>query len=284
MPQEVPKRLRPTLPTVRYLFAHSGNQCAFPDCDHPLIDQYYNFVAHICHIEAAELGGERFNSAMTNEERRKPENLLLMCHRHHVETDDVDRFPVATMRRIKARHEAQYADGAPVDDQFDEAVRAIVESTIVDLTKQQRLQLPSSLDRWFRWAGIEQTSEELPEYMERLMPLLEALRKLPVDTRGLLLVVVERGDDYGHDVGLPAPEVEHVTRMPQEVLHEHAVLLERYGVLYREEDYDDGLVWLGTRTLGDWGWPFWRDLKKFCSSTDESLDSFVMDLRFDLLD
>ena len=72
---EVPKRLEPTKQTVRQLFAHSGNRCAFEGCDHELIDNAGNFVAQICHIKAALPAGERFDASMTNEERRAPANL-----------------------------------------------------------------------------------------------------------------------------------------------------------------------------------------------------------------
>jgi hypothetical protein len=118
---QVAKRLEPTKPTIRHLFAHSGNVCAFRGCNHPLIDTHGNFVAEVCHIEAAEPGGERFNPAMTNEQRRDRDNLLLVCHRHHVETDNVTVWTVEKMRGIKAEHERQ----------FEEAVVRIAESAIV---------------------------------------------------------------------------------------------------------------------------------------------------------
>jgi hypothetical protein len=73
---EIVKRLKPQPDTIRHLLAHSGNVCAFEGCDHPLIDAHSNFVAELCHIEAADIGGERFNPNMTNEDRRKRENLI----------------------------------------------------------------------------------------------------------------------------------------------------------------------------------------------------------------
>jgi hypothetical protein len=41
------------------------------------------FIGQICHIEAAEEGGERFNLNTTNEQRRSAVNLMLMCYEHH---------------------------------------------------------------------------------------------------------------------------------------------------------------------------------------------------------
>jgi hypothetical protein len=57
---------RATYKTYREVFLKSGNVWAFPGCDALLMDEDGNFVGQICHIEAAEPGGERFNPAMTN--------------------------------------------------------------------------------------------------------------------------------------------------------------------------------------------------------------------------
>ena len=81
---------------------------------------------------------------MSNEERRHRENLILLCHRHHVETSDVDRYPVARMREAKAAHEAKFAAGKlPVsEEQFEGAAEQIAESSIIDITKKAVVRLP----------------------------------------------------------------------------------------------------------------------------------------------
>lgn len=56
------------------------------------------------------LGGPRFNQGSTDEGRRSASNLLLLCHRHHKETDDIVRFDVAALRKIKLEHEAHFAE------------------------------------------------------------------------------------------------------------------------------------------------------------------------------
>lgn len=106
---EIVKRLTPTKDVLRRLYLHSGNRCAFPNCADTMMDEDGTFVGEICHIEAAEEGGERFNPLQTNEQRRAFENLLLMCHRHHVKTDDVDAYPVPKLRELKRQHEAKYS-------------------------------------------------------------------------------------------------------------------------------------------------------------------------------
>lgn len=98
---------RPVKPnTLRAIFAKSGNMCAYPGCTHELVNAKNQFVAEICHIESAEPGGERYNPVQTDEQRRSFENLLALCHKHHVETNDVVDYPAERMKVIKANHEA----------------------------------------------------------------------------------------------------------------------------------------------------------------------------------
>lgn len=109
-------RLPPTIQVLRALFAKSGNLCAFPMCSHPLIDENNLFVGQVCHIEAAESGGERYNPVQTDEQRRNYENLILLCYRHHVVTNDTGLFTVDRLRRMKSEHEAKYSSGAFAPD------------------------------------------------------------------------------------------------------------------------------------------------------------------------
>ncbi|WP_345951324.1 tetratricopeptide repeat protein [Mucilaginibacter sp. PAMB04274] len=102
------KRFAPLKETLTRLFALSGNCCAYPGCSHPLIDEEMNFIAQVCHIEAAMEGGERFNTQQTNEKRRGFDNLMLMCYAHHVRTNNVDKYPVEKLKEIKANHESKF--------------------------------------------------------------------------------------------------------------------------------------------------------------------------------
>lgn len=120
--KEVPKRLTPTKDTLNLLFALSGNQCAFPGCEQKLFNSKNKLIAHVCHIEGALTGGERFNPESTNEKRRHFNNLLALCLEHHVETDDEQLYSVEDMRRMKAAHEQQFKNiFAPNNEQIDNA-------------------------------------------------------------------------------------------------------------------------------------------------------------------
>lgn len=88
------------------LLVCSGNRCAFPGCDQPLVNVRKDFIGEACHIAAASPGGPRFDSGMTDEARRSCANLVLMCHAHHVEVDlHPNEFTAASIHLFKAQHE-----------------------------------------------------------------------------------------------------------------------------------------------------------------------------------
>jgi hypothetical protein len=73
-----------------------------------LVNEKHQFIAQVCHIEAAEPGGERFNAAQTDEQRREYANLLLLCYPHHVETSSVAEYSADALRRMKFTHEQTF--------------------------------------------------------------------------------------------------------------------------------------------------------------------------------
>lgn len=101
-------RLTPKKETLRALFAKSGNKCAFPGCKHLIINHKNQLIGEVCHIEAAEEGGERYNQNQSDEDRRHYDNLILLCHEHHVETNDVQEYTVSKLKEMKRLHEEKY--------------------------------------------------------------------------------------------------------------------------------------------------------------------------------
>ena len=94
--------------TIKRLYALSGNQCAFPNCNINFLssESEINF-SNICHIEAAEPGGQRYNPTSNDDDRRSYENLILLCANHHLETDDVIKYTPITLQEMKNNHEAK---------------------------------------------------------------------------------------------------------------------------------------------------------------------------------
>lgn len=94
--------------TLKRLFGLSGNKCAFPGCNTVLVNQRNALDSNICHIEAANVGGERYNPDMTDEQRADYENLILLCRQHHDETNDEAVYTVEVLKDMKRSHESNY--------------------------------------------------------------------------------------------------------------------------------------------------------------------------------
>lgn len=96
----------PPLKTLKRLFALSMNQCAFPGCKAPLIEDSGVVTGKICHIRAESLEGPRYDSKLSEEARNAFSNLILLCGRHH---DIIDAQPevytVETLLNMKDQHE-----------------------------------------------------------------------------------------------------------------------------------------------------------------------------------
>lgn len=103
----------PKTSTVKRLFAVSGNRCAFPRCNNPLVDSASEKVTgRICHIKGRKPGAARYDANQTEEERHAFENLILMCPIHHdvIDSDELS-YTVERLTQIKAEHEAKWAGG-----------------------------------------------------------------------------------------------------------------------------------------------------------------------------
>lgn len=100
-----------SLPTIKRLYALSRNNCAFPGCSVELLnsEDETNF-SNICHIEDANQNlfkSDRYNSNMTDDQRRDFNNLILLCRNHHVETENTEKYTVKILREMKRNHESQ---------------------------------------------------------------------------------------------------------------------------------------------------------------------------------
>lgn len=99
-----------TSSTVKRLHTLSGNQCALPDCTNQLIARDgETIISKICHIEAAEPGGARWNPDMDDDQRRHFDNLILLCDECHFIIDNKDNvamYPVGLLKEWKKQHES----------------------------------------------------------------------------------------------------------------------------------------------------------------------------------
>lgn len=204
-------RLTPRFTVVRKVLALSGNQCAFPDCKNPLIIDGA-FVGELAHIYAAEEGGPRYSSDMSDEDRRDFSNLMYLCGYHHTIVDKrelLNKYPAEWMLDVKAKHEnanevAQYSVSDDVLEQAMEEV-SIVQANVLMNGNQTNIQ-----QNFFSQAAadaskalshiIEQTSEndtqQLDEDIEEndggfLDRMAEAEVTIPLWTKTIDDITVE---------------------------------------------------------------------------------------------
>jgi DNA-binding transcriptional ArsR family regulator len=241
-----------------------------------MMDELGNFVGEICHIEAAKPGGERFNEEMSDEDRRGFGNLMLMCHRHHVVTDDVEAYSVASLQAMKAKHEEKYS-------QIEEKMSA----TITDQALEGELESAKNLGRIFSEAGAD-----LPSWVEEMNAYGAKLRQLPPSTRELLAIVVRRatekaerdGDRAGINCLTINPgEIHRATGLTQSEFMEQIRILEDHGLLSLDDSDGNGRVLLYIfGSVG--GLRIAEEIVHACKDRKIPLEDVYVNLRFDLLD
>jgi len=102
--------------TLKILFALSGNRCACPQCNEPIIAPATEFsdalvVGQIAHILALNEDGPRGKAGLTEADLNQPSNLMLFCPTHHVKVDGQhETYPASMLLEWKSAHERKYTD------------------------------------------------------------------------------------------------------------------------------------------------------------------------------
>lgn len=94
----------------RMLYANSGNICAMYGCTNALIYANSSNISEICHIEAVNEDGARYNNQLSDEYVNSYENLVLLCPTCHAIVDNKLNEPVYTvayLKEMKKYHEQQ---------------------------------------------------------------------------------------------------------------------------------------------------------------------------------
>lgn len=280
---EEPKRLAPTKDTLRELFLKSGNLCAFPGCNHLMMNLDGVFIGQICHIEAAEMGGPRFNRTMSNEERRNSSNLMLMCHEHHKVTDDELRFPVNALKQMKGDHEAS----------FSSPERSMLES-IQDWTQRNQPTFPKNLNKFVGVLEIRVDENELSTLISDLCNYIERFRSIPIQLREFFSAVIERIQRMQHtdvvqkfgwsEQAILISDITGAFGLSEIDVFNFASQLENYRVagVAEIDTYSGEKPAIALYDVNDW--PFWSDLALFCEKTGQNIREFAIDLDFGRLD
>lgn len=127
---------------MKALIALSGGVCAFPGCNRRLLEpgnaaDAAAFLGEMAHIVADSRQGPRGNSPMSDEERDRHPNLLLLCGDHHKTIDAQPRtYSVSVLRRIKEDHEDRIrrATSGPAPAPAITLTREVIHSSLFAVT------------------------------------------------------------------------------------------------------------------------------------------------------
>ena len=119
----------PSSVDIKRLYAESGNRCAFPKCT-VNIAQETTIIGEICHINASNPGGPRYDSQQTQAQRHGYENLILLCANHHkVIDDDEESYSVVRLQKMKAEH-AKTSISIPKSEHVEQIAKVLIDQSI----------------------------------------------------------------------------------------------------------------------------------------------------------
>jgi len=183
--------------TIKKIFALSGNYCAFPGCTEHIINSEGQLIGEVCHIEAANEDGERYNPLQTDEERRSFDNLILLCANHHLVTDNVIEYTVERLKEIKKQHEEKFLQQPyQIPKQFIEAVLKKIEYDLDKLyevsinTNQIVRMMDSKLDLLINKNLIDSKANDEKIYITQLDSIKELKKQNKYQT------VIDLLDNY----------------------------------------------------------------------------------------
>lgn len=153
----------------------SGGLCYWPGCPEPMIrpvNGEMNFIGQRVHIRGAHPGSARYDPAMSDDQRRNAQNLVLMCKPHHeiVDIRHPSRYPVAILTRWKSQREAAPREAL---QRLREVTPSGLRKIVADGLKDHDTRLLKALNR------LEGSDHEAAELMRSLLDeLTEAYSRL----------------------------------------------------------------------------------------------------------
>ncbi|SMD16254.1 hypothetical protein [Pedobacter nyackensis] len=155
------------------IWGRSGNMCAFPGCKKILVvDETAtddpSIIGEEAHIVAQKEDGPRGKSPLTNDQRDKYDNLILLCSADHKTVDDQElEYTVEKLKAFKSSHEKWVKENLIVDGKKikdDELYASYIEKFIS----------LSDLNNWQNWTSwILGASEIFPKQQ------FDSLQELP---------------------------------------------------------------------------------------------------------
>ena len=127
---------------MKALLALSGGVCAFPNCPTRLVEpgnaaDDAAFLGEMAHIVGDSRQGPRGDFPMTDDDRDKHTNLLLLCGDHHKTIDSQPRtYSVSVLHRMKEDHEGRIrrATGGTAASPTVPLTREVIHSSLLGVS------------------------------------------------------------------------------------------------------------------------------------------------------
>lgn len=197
------------------LYSLAGNTCSHPKCNERLVYANYN-ISDICHIEALNEGGPRYNSKSTNTIRNDYPNLILLCKNHHgiIDAEDSDGSPFYSVEELKAMKQThEDAFEASRSSAFTVKSSSLIAKMIKKLSNHMGQSKPSRTAQAFeiddkivfneldRHAGIIQKYSAYYGIIERIYNEFESARKVALlESFNDLYITCKGGSKASDDV------------------------------------------------------------------------------------
>lgn len=114
---------------IKILWSRAAGRCSIPECRMELtpgsdtVPTGGVIVGENCHIVAEKMDGPRGNYSVSDADRNRYPNLILLCNNHHKIIDtDVDFWSVERLHQVKSAHESWIKTTFEQSRNFDELV------------------------------------------------------------------------------------------------------------------------------------------------------------------
>ncbi len=125
---------------IKILWAKAAGRCSMPDCRKSLVAESSDavpsknvLIGENCHIVGEKETSPRGKSILTENERNRYPNLILLCRNHHkIIDDDENEWPVERLHQIKSDHEIWVETALTEKKDTDEEWYALIINEITE--------------------------------------------------------------------------------------------------------------------------------------------------------
>jgi hypothetical protein len=220
---------RPSIGTIKALFAMSGNRCGYLGCEERLSDpRWPETRGEIAFIEGVTPGAPRYNPNQTVAERFGFSNLILLCPNHHRLIDylEPERHTAEVLQAMKNAHEFHSQDNfswAPDEELtrltlitggLDQGPRVMAESSVQDV-RDQTDDSPSGVYAIRNWHHLSRWAQDNPDHEDAVMEWLTAFRSDPFAPELERIELALSDDEFVEEYRIPGIPIVVVAMIAQ---------------------------------------------------------------------